>query len=91
MEVLAGVRPGPRLGQVRRLLTSFTWIPVDPVADFEGAAAVYRACRVAGITPRGLVDCLVATIAIRAGAELLAFDGDFAQMATVVPLRLALV
>jgi predicted nucleic acid-binding protein len=89
MEVLAGVRPGPRLDDVRRLLTSFAWIPLDPVCDFEGAASVYRTCRAAGITPRGLVDCLIATVAIRSGAALLAVDGDFERMATVLPVRLA--
>jgi predicted nucleic acid-binding protein len=53
------------------------------------AANIYRACRRAGITPRRLIDCMIATIAIRSGAELLATDRAFADIATVVPLRLA--
>jgi predicted nucleic acid-binding protein len=89
IEVLAGATDDRRHGDLRRLLTSFVWIPADPVADFEGAAKLYRSCRRAGITPRGLIDCMIAAIAIRSGAELLSADRDFADIATVVPLALA--
>ncbi len=88
-ELLAGVRRDDDARRVRRLVTSFGWVHADVVADFEGAAKVYRSCRAAGITPRGLIDCMIASIAIRAGAELLAADRDFEAMASVVPLRLA--
>jgi predicted nucleic acid-binding protein len=89
MEVLAGARTDKRSSDLRRLLTSFRWIAADPVADFEGAATLYRQCRSAGVTPRGLIDCMIATISLRSGAELLAVDGDFEAIADVVPLRLA--
>jgi predicted nucleic acid-binding protein len=89
MEVLAGARDERSGWRLRRLLTSFRWIPLDPVTDCEGAARIYRACRATGVTPRGLVDCMIANIALRTGAELLAADGDFARIAGVVPLRLA--
>lgn len=88
MEVLAGARDETSANRLRHLLGSFDWIPVDPVADFEGAAAIYRACRRRGITPRGLIDCLIVNIALRTGATLLAADSDFARIATAVPLRL---
>lgn len=88
MEVLAGARSEARHRDLRRLLTSFGWIPTDPVADFEGAARVYRDCRARGITPRGLIDCMIVTIALRSGARLLAADRDFEAIARVVPLRL---
>ena len=88
MEMLAGARDERRHHDLRRLLTSFRWIPADPVADFEGAARVYRACRAAGVTPRGLIDCMIVSIAIRSGAALLAADKDYEQIATVMPLRL---
>ncbi len=89
MEVLAGARNSDAATRLRRLLTSFGWIPVDAVADFEGAAAIYRSCRQAGITPRGLIDCMIANVAMRTGSQLLAADADFATMASVVPLRIA--
>jgi predicted nucleic acid-binding protein len=89
MEVLAGARDERRHHDLRRLLTSFSWIPADPAADFEGAARIYRICRAAGVTPRGLVDCMIANIAIRSGAELLAVGTDFARIAGVLPLAMA--
>ena len=88
MEVLAGARTDRHEVDLRRLLTSFRWLPADAIADFEGAATLYRRCRAAGITPRGLIDCMIATIAIRTGATLLADDRDFSAIAHVVPLRL---
>ena len=89
MEVLAGARDDSGHDRLLALQRSFNWLPVDPVADFTGAATIYRACRAAGFTPRGLIDCMIANIAIRTGAELLAADRDFAEMAKVVPLRRA--
>jgi len=88
MEVTAGARSARATGELRRLLTSFEWIPADAIADFEGASTIYRSCRAKGITPRGLIDCMIAAVALRADATLLSAERDFAQMATVVPLRL---
>lgn len=88
MEVLAGARDEPAAAQLRRLLTSFGWIPAEAGADFEGAARVYRLCREAGLTPRGLVDCMIASIALRSDAAILAADRDFEQMASILPLRI---
>lgn len=88
MEVLAGARDDQRHRDLRRLLTSFIWIPIDPIADFEGAAHIYRSCRRSGITPRGLIDCMIVNIAIRSNATLLTADRDFIQIAEIVPLNL---
>lgn len=88
MEVLAGARDHESSTQLRRLLTSFAWIPADVAGDFEGAASIYRSCRANGVTPRGLVDCMIASITLRSRAELLTADSDFARIARIVPLRL---
>lgn len=88
MEMLAGARNDRESSQLRRLMTSFGWIAADPVADFEGAARVYRSCRTQGVTPRGLIDCMIASIALRTGSTVLTADRDFAQMAHVIPLRI---
>lgn len=90
MEVLAGAKDERRLVDLQRMMRSVHWLPIDPVGDFEGAARIYRSCRGAGVTPRGLIDCMVATVALRTGSALLAADRDFEQIATVVPLRLDL-
>lgn len=88
MEVLAGARNHQREQDLRRLLARFELLRCDPAADFEGAARIYRTCRGRGITPRGLIDCLIASLAIRTGAHLLAFDRDLAAIATVMELQL---
>ncbi|MGB3014816.1 MAG: PIN domain-containing protein, partial [Candidatus Nanopelagicales bacterium] len=58
------------------------------VSDFAGAARVYRLCRAAGVTPRGLIDCMVVQVALRTDSELLAADRDFEAIADVMPLQL---
>ena len=91
MEVLAGAADETHRAQLQRLLTSFGWAPIDAVADFEGAATIYRACRNQGVTPRGLIDCVIANVAMRTGHRLLAADRDFTEMARILPLQLAAV
>ncbi|MEW6470869.1 MAG: PIN domain nuclease [Actinomycetota bacterium] len=88
MEVLAGARDDTREQDLRRLLLRFEWLPFDAVVDFDGAVRIYRTCRTAGITPRGMVDCMIASVALRHGATILAHDADLARVAQVVSLRL---
>ncbi|MGH8992770.1 MAG: type II toxin-antitoxin system VapC family toxin [Acidimicrobiia bacterium] len=88
MEVVAGARTGEREGDLRRLLLGFRLLAFDPAADFDGAARIYRKCRRAGVTPRGLVDCMIASVANRHDATLLAHDVDLARVAQVVGVGL---
>ncbi len=53
-------------------------------ADFDAAARIYRTCRRAGVTPRGIVDCMIASVAMRHDATLLAADADLTRVAGVV-------
>ncbi len=88
MEVLAGARSDQRETDMRRLLLRFELLPVDPAADFESAARIYRRCRRAGITPRGLLDCMIAAVAWRHGAALLASDRDLPRVAKIVGISI---
>ena len=88
MEVLAGARDEAGERSLRRLLTRFTLLRFEPVADFDGAVRIYRSCRSQGVTPRGLIDCLIASVAMRAGARLLAHDRDLAAIAAVMDLEM---
>lgn len=88
MEVLAGARNDARERDLRRLLARFALLRFDPVADFDGAVRIYRSCRSRGVTPRGLIDCLIANVAMRTGAALLAHDRDLAAIAAVMDLDL---
>lgn len=88
MEVLAGARDDRREAELRRLLRRFEILAFDPVTDFDGAVRIYRRCRAAGITPRGMVDCMIAAVVWRRGATLLAHDADLSRVAKVVGIEL---
>ncbi len=90
MEVLAGATDGARRDSLRRLLYRFEFLPVGELATYEDAAELYGRCRSEGETPRQMTDCLIAAVAIRAGAELLHRDADFeviARHSTLVTRR----
>jgi len=89
MELLAGARSGTGVRDLRSRLLSFQILPLDGLADFEEAGAIYRACRDNGETLRSLSDCLIAVPVIRAGALLLHNDADFAAIARHSSLKLA--
>ena len=88
MEVLAGARSDAREADLRRLLLRFHLCPFDAIADFDGAVRIYRRCRQSGITPRGMVDCMIAAVARRHQATLLACDSDLGHVARVIGIDL---
>ena len=89
LEVLAGARAEAERDRVRRLIYGQDYLAVSAPADYESAAELFRACCRGGETPRSLVDCLIAIVAIRNEAELLCCDADFQVIARHSPLRLA--
>ena len=88
MEVMAGARDDDGAAELRRLLLRFHLLPFDAAADFDGAARIDRACRRVGVTPRGIVDCMIAAVAHRHRARLLALDVDLWRVADVMGIRL---
>jgi hypothetical protein len=86
LEVLAGARDEHQARELRRLLNRCKFLRLEEPLDQETAALLYRTCRRAGRTIRKLPDCLIATVAIRTGAELLHRDGDFDVIAEYAPL-----
>ena len=88
MEVLAGARTDRHESDLRRLLLRHQVLPADAAVDFEATARVYRRCRAVGVTPRGMVDCLIAVIAWRFEAVLLAQDVDLVRVAKVLGVAL---
>jgi predicted nucleic acid-binding protein len=87
LELLAGARDERHASELLRLLARCDYLALQEPADHEAAAALYRARRQAGRTIRSLSDCLIATVAIRAGAELLHRDADFEAIALYAPLK----
>ncbi len=88
MEVLAGARDEFHLRGLRRLLARAVYIPTLP-SDYDDAAALYRRCRLEGETVRKLIDCLIASVAIRAGVAILHCDADFDALARHSSLQTA--
>lgn len=88
MEVLAGAHDDSREAALRRFLLRFELLRFDVAADFDGATRIYRRCRMVGITPRGMVDCMIAAVAWRTGASLLGRDADMHRIAQVVGIHL---
>lgn len=88
MEVLAGARSDQRELDLRRLLLRFRLLRFDAAADFDSAGHMYRRCRGAGFTPRGMVGCMIAAVAWRHGASLLTQDVDLQRLGQVVGIEL---
>jgi predicted nucleic acid-binding protein len=88
MEVLAGARDDRREADLRRLLLRFELLGFDVLCDFDGAVRIYRRCRAEGVTPRGMIDCMIASVAWRQGATLLAHDGDLGRVARVIGIEM---
>ncbi len=88
MEVVAGARSDAREEDLRRLLLRFELAHFDVVSDFDAAARIYRRCRKAGVTPRGMVDCMIAAVAHRRGLALLVWDVDMVRVADVMGIEL---
>lgn len=88
MEVLAGARSDVREEDLRRMLLRFGLAHFDAVTDFDAATRIYRRCRQAGVTPRGMVDCMIAAVAYRRALALLAWDADMFRVAKVIGIEL---
>ena len=86
MEVLAGARHEAHLSSLRRLLARAAVIPMQ-TTDYDDAAALYRRCRRRGEPVRKLVDCLIASAAVREGLPILHSDADFDVLARHTALR----
>jgi predicted nucleic acid-binding protein len=66
-EVLSGTTHEERAARLRRLLARAELLRQQSPVDAAHAAALYRACRRAGETPRSPSHCLVAAVALRHG------------------------
>ncbi len=86
MEVLAGARDESHLRSLRELTANAAMLRIYPI-DYEEAAVLYRHCRRQGETIRNLMDCLIATVAIRSGVPVLHNDRDFSVLARHTKLQ----
>jgi predicted nucleic acid-binding protein len=89
MEVLVGARDTRHSERLQRLLSRCEFVVTQGPLDYENAAEISHACRKAGDRVRGVIDCLIASVAIRADLPVLAADADFEAIARHTPLELA--
>jgi len=86
-EVLAGAVSARQHAALRKTLLAFPLLRLEALADYEEAAALYRACRAGGESLRSITDCLIAAPAIREGVAILHSDADFDKLARHTPLQ----
>lgn len=88
-ELLVGARSNDELRALRRMLEHFEVMLIAPRDDLEQAVALHLQCHSVGVTPRGLIDCTIAAMAVRSGLPLLHHDRDFAALASVAGITQA--
>ena len=88
-ELLTGARSTAELRALRRMLEALPVALVYPRDDFDAAVDLYQRCRAVGVTPRGLIDCLIAALALRDDHELLHADRDLGAIAGVMGIPIA--
>ena len=89
-ELLVGARTNVELRELRRLIDGLDIELIHPRDDFDRAVEIHLRCRTVGVTPRGLIDCLIAAVTERCGLPLLHADKDLAAIAAIVGLEEAL-
>ena len=86
LEVLQGVREPDTAKKVSTYLRGQLLLaPRRGLQTYDAAADLYRRCRIAGVTVRSTIDCLIAQIAVEYGAVLLHSDRDYEHIARVEP------
>lgn len=88
-ELLQGLPSEACANQVAELMTGLPMPPELDEQDYIDAAALYRACRAHGATPRSTIDFLIAQTCLRLDLPILAQDRDYEAIAQIAPLRLA--
>jgi len=87
-EVAMGARSDRREQDLRDLLAVFPALPFRGTADLDAGVTTFRRCRQVGVTPDGLIDCVIVAIALREGATLLTADAGQARIAQVMGVPL---
>lgn len=83
-----GLQTEADAARVEELMTAFPSPPELEPEDYRRAAALYRACRARGTTPRSTIDCIIARICLKHDLPILAQDRDYQAIAQVAPLRI---
>lgn len=85
MELLSGATSDHALQQLEKLTSGLRLLPVEATVDYRDAATIYRTVRRSGRTVRKLLNCLIASVAVRTGTTLIHRDCDFDLVAACLP------
>ncbi|MGZ6984819.1 MAG: type II toxin-antitoxin system VapC family toxin [Ilumatobacteraceae bacterium] len=85
-ELLLGARNRAEVTTLRSLLETVDLELVHPRDDFESATELFHTARQRGVTISGVMDCLIAAMALRLELPVLHHDRDFARLAPVIEL-----
>lgn len=85
MEILAGATDAAELMKLEHLVEGLPLLKVQARTDYRDAAMLYRTVRGKGFTVRKMIDCLIATVALRKDAILVHRDADFDVIKKAVP------
>ena len=89
-EILQGLRDDRAARRLERRLEAFDVLRLEDLDDFRRAAALYRKARQRGFTIRRTLDCLIASVCVREGADLLHADSDFDRLAACTTLEIVM-
>jgi len=87
LELLVGPTGEDDAHRLARMLAGCEQLAQDSPGDVDSAATLYRQCRRAGQTPRSVLDCVIAAVAIRHDVAMLHRDRDFDVLSRHTPLR----
>jgi predicted nucleic acid-binding protein len=87
-EVAMGTRTDREERLLRNALAAVPNLRFRGAPDLDAGATAYRRCRHIGVTPDGLVDCVIVAIARREGVTLLTADRGQARIAQVMDVDL---
>ena len=85
MELLAGASRGTG-ARLEPVLAALPVLSVRPDTDFRNAGLLAGTARAAGLSVRSIVDCLIASVALRRSVGVAHRDADYAALAQVSPL-----
>ena len=82
-ELMFGARSKSEASEMHRLFESIDIALIAPRDDFEAAVHLHLQARSLGVTPRGLIDCLIVSTAARLQLPVLHHDRDFCRLLPV--------
>ena len=86
-EVLQGIRDEGEFKKVQSILNRLIYLPIQK-HTFDKAITIYRTLRKRGITVRGTIDCIIASVCMEHEIRLLQRDKDFHRIAEAFPLKI---